>query len=61
MKKILFGIAMVIGMSLAVSCKCSQNQEVVAEETAVEAVDSVLACPDTLAVEAPEFDEDAVE
>lgn len=48
MKKILFGVAIVLGMVLASSCGCGQTQNVVEEEV-VEAVDS-LAVTDSLTV-----------
>ena len=50
MKKILFGIAIVLGMALASSCACNHDVNAV-EEEAVEAVDSVEVAPaDTLEV-----------
>lgn len=50
MKKFIFGVAMVLGMLLAVSCGCNQTQEATAEEEVVEAVDSVAVADTTAAV-----------
>ena len=49
MKKILFAVAIILGMTLAASCGNRQAKEV-AEEEVVEVVDSVEAPCDTLVV-----------
>lgn len=49
MKKILFGITIILGMALAASCGNHKAQEVTEEEV-VEVVDSVEAPCDTLVV-----------
>ena len=51
MKKILFGIAIVLGMVIATSC-VNQKKDAAVEAEAVEAVDSLTVAADSLAVEA---------
>lgn len=50
MKKILYGIALVLAMALATSCGNSQKKNAVVEEEVVEAVDSVAVAADSLQV-----------
>ena len=51
MKKILFGIAIVLGMVIATSC-VNQKKDAAVDAEAVEAVDSLAVAADSLAVEA---------